>query len=109
MTFTRKKKKLDRLVSINLSVNKLYELMNNGLVDKDGFLEIGRVSLLTRSNFKTTAVIDIAKTKANCEGKDIFLNGDFQLFVEESQYISRDDLYVLSRKNRQTYEKELRP
>lgn len=109
LTFSGKKKNEGRLEYITLSVNKLVELINNNLVDRESILDVERVSLIVRTNFKKNVLIDATKTRKYSEGKDIFTNGNFRLFVDESQYLSHEEMYVLAIKNLPDYESESDP
>jgi len=104
-----------------LSVNKLAEIINNGLVDRQSIFEIDEVSLITKSNYKTVVqvvagkqvlhgntnhvdvVIDKDKTKRKAAGKDIFINGDFLFIVDQEQRISKQELHTLNIKNSKSY------
>lgn len=111
----------EALQYIRLSVNKLAEIINNGLVDRQSIFEIDEVSLITKSNYKTVVqvvagkqvlhgntdhvdvVIDKDKTKQKADGKDIFTNGDFLFIVDQEQHISKQELHTLNIKNSKSY------
>ena len=89
-----------RLECIRLSTNKLAELISNGLISRESIFDISRISLITKSNYKTEVLIDQIRTRRQAEGKDIFTNGNFIFFIEKSQFITHSQLYTLYKNNK---------
>lgn len=108
---------------VRLSVNKLAEIIRNGLVDRHSIFEIDEISLITKSNYTTTVKVvngkqmlsgdcesvdisvDKNQTKRKAAGKDIFTSGDFIFYVQENQ-LTKDQLHTLNVKNAKSYENE---
>lgn len=53
--FNQTKTKLEK---VRLSLNKVAEILSNGFIDEQSFLQIESIGLITRSNFKTMIRIE---------------------------------------------------
>lgn len=109
--------KKERLHSIQLSLNKVSELVRNGLVTQKTLTEVDRIGLITKSNHNTyVKVEDIRqvpldpkevmvpinkkKTRAKFNPKEPWQRqGWFEYIVADDQEISRGDLYILDQLN----------
>ena len=117
LTFTAK---FERLRSIQLSLNKVSELIRNGLVTQETLTEVDRIGLITKSNHNTyVQVEDIRqvpidpievmvpinkkKTKAKFNPNESWARqGWFEYIVSDNQEISREDLYSLNQLNEES-------
>lgn len=68
----------EALQYIRLSVNKLAEIINNGLVDRQSIFEIDEVSLITKSNYKTVVQVVAGKQvlHGNTDHVDVVIDKD---------------------------------
>lgn len=121
LTFTPK---FERLRSIQLSLNKVSELIRNGLVTQGTLTEVDRIGLITKSNHNTyVEVEDIRKvpvqskevmvpinkkkTKAKFDPNEPWQRqGWFEYIVADNQSISRGDLHILNQINKDSYGKK---
>ncbi|EGO8595688.1 hypothetical protein EH331_13680 [Enterococcus faecalis] len=106
-----------KLEKIRLSVNKLVEIVSNGVLDVEAFLHINSIGLITRTKYKTLVKVqppfstidkDIVDVKINVaetseifhkSSKDILSRQYIDYYVDSGQQISHHDLYNLSVKN----------
>lgn len=58
--FNQTKTKLEK---VRLSLNKVAEILSNGFIDEQSFLQIESIGLITRSNFKTMIRIENSARK----------------------------------------------
>lgn len=109
--------KKERLHSIQLSLNKVSELVRNGLVSQQTLTEVDCIGLITKSNHNTyIQVKDIRQVPLDTEEVMVPINkkktrakfspneswarqGWFEYIVSENQEISRGDLYILDQLN----------
>lgn len=102
-----------RLVSICITMNKLSEILNNGLCTKENIWDIEEIELITRTNFLTKVNIPTKKksliisdsdqfnirldpnqTKKCAKVKKIFEIPRFTFFVDQAMDIRKKDLFI---------------
>lgn len=110
-----------KLEKIRLSLNKVAELLSNGFIDEEGFLQIESIGLITRSNFKTmiriegvqrgkieqevvNVSVDTLETRKRHDekSKPLLSQPYFEFIIAADEKISHEALYNLSKKNDQT-------
>ncbi|MCL8369492.1 hypothetical protein M8267_14030 [Enterococcus faecalis] len=116
--FNQTKTKLEK---VRLSLNKVAEILSNGFIDEQSFLQIESIGLITRSNFKTmiriegiqqgkieqevvNVTVDTKETQKLHDEKNKPLLGQpyFEFIIDAEEQISHEALYNLSKKNDQT-------
>lgn len=86
-----------KLLSINISMNKLSELLYNGSYDQDTIFDCPALLLITKSNYHTRVNIDTSKTRivlGKSESKFIPINnfktkkhGKKRNLLEQSRFV----------------------
>lgn len=102
----------DNLASIRLSINKVAEIVGNGLVNEESIFDVSIIGLITKSNYKTYIRIiggkQVINGNANYEkvpinrkrtaekigNKDVYQQGYFEFYVEENEKIPRRKLIL---------------
>ena len=95
----------EALQYIRLSVNKLAEIINNGLVDRQSIFEIDEVSLITKSNYKTVVQVVAGKQvlHGNTDHVDVVIDKDKTKQKVAGKIFSRMATFYLSLIKNNTY------
>ncbi|MBO1139861.1 hypothetical protein FQS87_08125 [Enterococcus avium] len=102
----------DHLASIRLSINKIAEIVGNGLVNEESIFDVSIVGLITKSNYKTyiqvvggrqvmhgntnyeKIPINQKRTYSRKGNRDVYQQGFFEFYVKEGEKIPKRRLIL---------------